>query len=301
MNRLPLSERWSASAKCCGICCRTGGTSAARRLTSRISPPLLGEHAVIASRIGKEQLDEELLYDLRQRGIDVGYMQRDVNLPTGTAQVSVSPDGQPAFEIRQPSAWDALEWSTEWERLARQANAVCFGTLAQRSELSRATINTFLKATRPDCVRVFDVNLRPPFSSRDLIVNSMRLATIAKLNEEEFVEVCGMMGLPARNLPEDARSFARSMDLELVCLTRGRSGSLLATPQEIAEHPGFAVQVADTVGAGDAFTAAVAGCWISHLGLDKTNVMANRWAAWVASQHGAMPAIHEDLRQKMLS
>jgi fructokinase len=261
---------------------------------------LFGQRSVIASRIGIDHDGEEMLRDLSLRGLDVGYIQRDMILPTGTAAVTVSADGQPAYEIQQPAAWDTLQWSPEWEELAKQADAVCFGTLAQRSEQSQATINAFLEATRPDCVRIFDVNLRAPFFSRDLIVNSIRLASIVKLNEKEFVEVSEIIGLSSGNLPEDVRTFAGAFDLDLVCLTRGEHGSLLATPQQTVVHPGVTIKVVDTVGAGDAFTAAVAWCWIAHLGLKETSEIANRWAGWVASRAGAMPVIDETLRRQML-
>jgi fructokinase len=261
---------------------------------------LLGERAIIASRIGSDKAGDDLFRELSSRDIDTTYIQRDEALPTGTVGVTVSSDGQPSYEIRQPVSWDALEWLSEWEELASRADAVCFGTLAQRSERSRNTIAAFLRSTRRNCVRVFDVNLRAPFFSRELVVDSIRLATIVKLNEEEFDEVTAMVGLPKRSRAESLQTFARTFNLELVCLTMGGNGSLLATPDQTLEHPGFPITVVDTVGAGDAFTAAVAHCWVSRLGLDVTSTVANRWAGWVASQSGAMPVIDEVLRRQML-
>jgi fructokinase len=261
---------------------------------------LLGGRAALASRIGADRLGEELERGLSRRGIDVAYLQRDPSLPTGTAKVMLSADGQPNYEIERPVAWDAMEPTSDWKELAQQADAVCFGTLAQRSEQSRKAIAAFLAATRPECVRIFDVNLRPPFYSRDAIFESIRLATIVKFNEEELAEVSAMSGLPVFPSPSDGRALASRLGVELICVTRGNRGSLLATPQQAVEHPGFPVQVVDTVGAGDAFAAAVACCWGFDMGLEKISEVANRWAGWVASQHGAMPPIDEALRCQML-
>jgi fructokinase len=261
---------------------------------------LLGERAAIASRIGVDQLGDELEHTLSARGIDTRYIQRDLGLPTGTAKVTISPDGQPGYEIPRPAAWDALEFTPAWEELARQAQAVCFGTLAQRSEQSQTAIAAFLQATRPECIRIFDVNLRAPFYSQNAVLDSIRMATIVKFNHEELIEVSTMTGLPVSSSPQGVQTLATHLGVELLCVTRGDHGSLLATPQQVVEHPGFPVKVADTVGAGDAFAAAVACCWAQRMGLEKTSVVANRWAGWVASQHGAMPPIDEALRQAML-
>jgi len=261
---------------------------------------LLGERTAVASRIGTDGLGRELERDLSQRGIDVGYLQRDPSLPTGTVKVVLSVDGQPSYEIGRPVAWDAMEPTPDWNELARQADVVCFGTLAQRSEQSRKAIARFLGATRPECVRIFDVNLRPPYYSRDAIFESIRLASIVKFNEEELAEISTMWGLPICASPSDLRALASRLGVELICVTRGKRGSVLATPQEAVQHPGFPVQVVDTVGAGDAFAAAVACCWGFDMTLEKISEVANRWAGWVASQHGAMPPIDEALRRQML-
>jgi fructokinase len=261
---------------------------------------LLGEQAAIASRIGTDPLGEELERELSARGIEIGCLQRDTSLPTGTVEVMIAADGQPQYEIGRPVAWDALESTSDWEELARQADTVCFGTLAQRSEQSRGAIAAFLRATRPECVRIFDLSLRPPFYSRDTVLDSIRLATIVKFNEKELAELIGMAGLPVGVLPQDLPTLATHFGVELICVTRGSRGSLLATPQQVVEHPAFPVKVVDTVGAGDAFAAAVACCWGLRMGLERTSVVANLWAGWVASQDGAMPLIDEVLRRQML-
>jgi fructokinase len=261
---------------------------------------LLGEQAAIASRIGSDPLGAELERELSARGIEIGCLQRDPSLPTGTVKVMISADGQPQYEIRRPVAWDALESTSDWKELAREADTVCFGTLAQRSDPSRRAIAAFLAATRPECMRIFDLNLRPPFYSRDTVLDSIRLATIVKCNDNELAEVSSMTGLPVGVSPQELSTLASRLGVELICVTRGDRGSLLATPQQVVEHPGFPVKVVDTVGAGDAFAAAVACCWGLRVGLERTSAMANLWAGWVASQHGAMPLIDDVLRRQML-
>ncbi|HXX27171.1 MAG TPA: PfkB family carbohydrate kinase [Terriglobales bacterium] len=261
---------------------------------------LLDGRAAIASRIGIDRLGRELERELSRRGVEIGYLQHDPGFPTGTSKVMISADGQPRFEIGRPAAWDRMEATPEWKELAGEADAVSFGTLAQREEQSRRAIAAFLAATRPQCVRIFDVNLRPPFYSRDTVLDSIRRATIVKVNEEELTQVTIMAGLSLGASPQDVRALATHLGVELICVTRGDHGSLLATPRQVVEHPGFPVRVVDTVGAGDAFAAAVACCWGLHIGLERTSEVANRWAAWVASQPGAMPLIDEALRRQML-
>lgn len=252
---------------------------------------LLGEHAIVASRIGSDALGTDLIREMSRRDVDISCVQRDQALPTGTAEVVLSADGQPTFEIRQPAAWDEFEWTPEWERLAGRADAVCFGTLAQRSAKSRATIRAFLENRRPDCAAIYDANLRAPFYSRDVILDSLQMATIAKLNEAEFAEIADMAGLAGASASANLQSLARNFHLDLVCVTRGSRGSLLATPDDAFDHVGFKVEIKDTIGAGDAFAAAVAHGWLAKAALDRISEMANRWAAWVASQNGAMPLL----------
>ena len=262
---------------------------------------LLGEHAVVASRIGSDVLGTDLIHEMSCRNVDISCVQRDQALPTGTAAVVLSADGQPTFEIRQPAAWDAFEWTAAWEHLAGQADAVCFGTLAQRSTKSRATIRTFLENRRPDCAAIFDANLRMPFYSSEVILNSLEIATVAKLNEAEFAEIAAMVGLAGATTPGNLQAFAGNFHLDLVCVTRGSRGSLLATSTEAFDHAGFPVEVKDTIGAGDAFAAAVAHGWLAKAGLERTSEIANRWAAWVASQAGAMPLLDAESRNRLPS
>jgi fructokinase len=204
--------------------------------------------------------------------------------------VRLDEKGEPAYEITSSAAWDFLGWELALQSLAQEADAVCFGTLAQRTPRSRETIRTFLAAVRPGTTRVFDVNLRQSFYSEEVLIKSIELTDILKLNHEELPLVARILGLD-RNLSEKscAQQFLERFGLRLVCVTRGDRGSLLVSAGESHEHAGFKIQVADTVGAGDAFTAALVYHFLRGSSLARMNEAANRMGAWVASHEGATP------------
>lgn len=249
---------------------------------------LLGDQGIPASRLGHDPLGTDAIHRLGELGLSTKFIQKDADHPTGTVKVEVDRTGQPCFEISESVAWDFLQWTPQWQELAEQADAVCFGSLAQRSEHSRATIRRFLQALRKSAVRVFDVNLRKNFYSTEVLAESMKLATIVKLNHEELPKIMRLFELEARGEEESARQLL-SHQVKLVCVTRGNGGSLLVSADERSEHPGFKVKVADTVGAGDAFTAALAHGYLRGTSLAQINENANRVGAWVASQPGATP------------
>jgi fructokinase len=261
---------------------------------------LLGDTGVPASRIGQDTLGNAAIERLRQAGLSIDFLQRDAVHPTGTVQVGIDRAGQPRFEIFEPVAWDFLEWTQDWHDLAGRADAVCFGSLAQRSPESRATILSFLRATRPEAVRVFDVNLRRDFYSKEVLTQSMKLSTIVKLNHEELTKVVRLFEMEVLDAESSARQLLSKFDLKLICITRGDRGSLLISADECSEHPGLKVKVADTVGAGDAFTAALVHGYLRSTSSNAINEMANRVGAWVASQSGAMPTPEaNDLQQTL--
>jgi fructokinase len=249
---------------------------------------LLGDKGVTASRVGNDSLGDEALQRLTQLGVSAQFVQRDALHPTGSVKVEID-RGQPRFEILQPVAWDFLDWSEPWQQLATEADAVCFGSLAQRSAQSQSTIRSFLNATRPQAVRIFDVNLRQNFYSRQVLAESMRLATIVKLNHEELPKIIHLFEIASHGEMDSARRLLSIHDLKLVCITRGDGGSLLISDNECSEHAGIKVKVADTVGAGDAFTAAMVHGYLRGSSLAEINETANRVGAWVASQSGATP------------
>jgi fructokinase len=258
----------------------------------------LGDRAVIASRLGADAWGAAARKVLAELPVDSSQVQTDAELATGTVTVSIE-GGEPRYTIHEPVAWDRLEFTREWEQLAKHADAVCFGTLAQRDAASRRTIRQFLDATRRECVRVFDANLRAPFWSPEALRDSLARATILKLNAGELPQV--LLGTGACPYPSTARddeelvSGARRLleryPVEMVCVTLGGDGSLLATRRDHHRHGGHATTVRDTVGAGDAFTAALTHYYLEGAPLATLNEAGNRWGAWMASQTGAMPPL----------
>jgi len=260
---------------------------------------LLGERAVICTRIGDDALGREINVELAERGIDTSGVQIDSDLPTGTVEVSFK-DGQPEYEIRKPAAWDALEWTPQWLEIAAQSDAICFGTLAQRSAKSRETVLKVLKNASKSCLKVFDINLRKPFYSRQVIESALQFANILKLNDAELAEIAELSGLGAGEQRDQMHALLREFALKCVFVTRGERGAIAVNDlNESAEHPGFAVEVRDTIGAGDAFAAAAVHALLAGMDLKSTLATANRWASWVAARPGGMPKMTERDREML--
>jgi fructokinase len=261
---------------------------------------LLGDDGVVASRVGEDELGREARERLKTLGLDTSSVQADAAHPTGTVKVQVDPAGQPTFTIGTSVAWDVFEWTPEWRRLAESADAVCFGSLAQRCSQSRGTIRAFLKAMRAGAIRVFDVNLRQNFYSAEILAESAALADIIKVNHEELPVMARLLGIPFIYDDRRAAEWLRdTYGAKLVCMTRGAKGSLLVGEAEVSDHSGHRVYVADTVGAGDAFTAALVYHYLRHASISTLNEAANLMGAWVASQTGATPAGDEAQLKKV--
>jgi fructokinase len=258
---------------------------------------LLGNRSAVISRVGDDDLGREARDRCSDLGTDISHLQTDPTRPTGTVNVKLDTLGVPEFEIVEDVAWDNLEWTPDLKSVAAIADVVCFGSLAQRREPSRGTIQQFLKTTRESCLRIFDVNLRQNYYSPVILRTGFALANVVKMNHEELPVVLAAIGLPSSDSEQtDAELLLDHYGLELVCVTRGASGSILVNRKGYSDHSGFRVKVADTVGSGDAFTATLAhGCRLG-LNLDAINEAANRMGGWVASQPGATPSgIPEDL------
>ena len=234
----------------------------------------LGHPAVIVSRVGDDELGRQLRAEVRRLGMSDEYVQTDREHPTGTIEVDLDVNGLPAYRIAENVAWDFIEWEPQLEALFKSVRAVCFGTLAQRSPESRSSIRRFV--AQAQCPTILDLNLRSPFDSAVTIRDSLVLADWLKLNEDE-----------ADRLPAD---FELST-FDLVCVTRGASGCCIRTPAETVSLPGISVQVADTVGAGDAFTAALLTQHLEGKLLVERARFANAYAAVVASKVGGTPTI----------
>jgi fructokinase len=254
----------------------------------------LGAEAYVLSSVGADSLGRELLGQLAQLGLDRRFVQRDELHPTGTVSVEIDELGQPRYVIHENVAWDHIAFSPQAAELAARADVVCFGSLAQRSAVSRATIRSFLAATRKDCLRVFDVNLRQHDYNREIISTGMTTAGVLKLNDEELPTLAALFGI-AGSQPQVLAELLRQYSLDLIALTRGDEGALLVTPERCSSQPGVPAEVVDTVGAGDAFTAALAMGLLRRLDLDAVNRRACQLASYVCSQPGANPDVPAEI------
>ena len=256
----------------------------------------LGLTAAVATRVGVEELGDELCHFLRSRGLSTQLVQRDPKHHTGTVTIWPTSKISTGYTFLENSAWDFLEPEQELIEAVRSASAVCFGTLGQRRPVSRSTILHCLRSTSNECLVVYDVNLRPPFFARDWILKSIALSDIVKLNDEEVKVLSKLFEF---NSDDEVRFAKRLLDdnagLRLVCITRGSRGCLAVTCDEVIELPGIPVEVADTVGAGDAFTAAIIFGHLQKWPLEASLTLANQFGALVASRIGAMPILTEEL------
>ncbi len=251
---------------------------------------LMGDQGIVASRVGEDSRGIDALRRMEELGLDIDHVQTDRQCPTGVVKIELDAKGQAKYEFVQPVAWDRLEWNEDWQQLAKQADAVCFGSLAQRSEKSRTTIRKFLAEASANTLKVFDVNLRQCYYSEDILAESMRLADIVKLNDEELPKIMELYKLTFKDELSSAKKLQEKFGLKILCVTRGDRGSILVRGRDVSEHRGFRIRVADTIGSGDAFTAGLVHEYLHGASLDLMNEVANLVGAWVASEIGAMPA-----------
>lgn len=240
----------------------------------------LGYDAIAISAIGQDALGDELLEKLNQKKLE--YLMPRVDYPTGTVQVTVDEKGIPSYEIKQHVAWDYIPYTSEMDAIARECKAVCFGSLAQRNRESRTTIARFLDTVSEDCLKVFDINLRQQFYTRDIIEESLHRCNILKINDEEL-DIIGPM------LCKDKQQLISDYQLLMLVLTCGTEGSYIFTPDEESFLPTPKVDVVDTVGAGDSFTGAFVASLLSGKSIREAHQAAVEVSAFVCTQAGAMP------------
>ena len=254
----------------------------------------LGAASGIVSAIGDDRSGREILAELGLRGLDPSGIATVRSAPTGTVTVALDAGGIPHYTIHEGVAWDVIPWTAALGGIAARADAVCFGTLAQRSPVSRATIGSFLDATRPDCLRVLDLNLRQSYFSRELVLGLLERATVLKLNDDELAAVAGMLSLPG---PETRvlAALLQAYPLTMIALTKGPSGSRLFGLGVDLSHPGYPAETEDTVGAGDAFTATLVAGLLKEKSWEEIGERANRIAGYVCSQKGAWPDLPAEL------
>lgn len=253
----------------------------------------------VVSAVGEDELGVEILKNFHEKKLNC--MIETVPYPTGTVQVELDRNGVPCYDIREGVAWDNIPFTPALEGLARQTRAVCFGSLAQRSVVSRETINRFLDVM-PDGegqYKIFDINLRQGFYTKEILCESMRKCNILKINDEELVTVSRMFGYPGIDLQDKCWILLAKYNLKMLILTCGVNGSYVFTPGEISFVETPKVEVADTVGAGDSFTAAFVASILKGLPIPEAHKLAVETSAFVCTQNGAMPVLPDSLKEKM--
>ena len=256
-----------------------------------------GMDARVVSAVGRDALGDETLLTLQQKGLNTDAVAR-VDFPTGVVQVTLSEGGIPQYDICEGVAWDNIPFTPALDELARNAQAVCWGSLAQRSEVSRNCIYRFLDAmpSEQGRLKVFDINLRQHFYSIDVIEASCQRANVLKINEEELVIVSELLRLGTPQVEQQCRLLMERFSLDMLVLTCGSNGSYIFTPVETSFRVTPLVQVADTVGAGDSFTATLVADLLKGAPVGVAHEHAVQLAAYVCTQQGAMAEWPEALR-----
>ncbi len=250
-----------------------------------------GLPSLAISAIGDDALGKELVENFNAK--NVKYHLDTVPYPTGTVQVELDEVGVPQYEIKENVAWDNIPSTEELNAIAADTKAFCFGSLAQRNIISRTTIQKFLESIpkENDPLIVFDVNLRQGFYNKDILCNSMKACNILKINDEELVTVSRMFGYPGIDLQDKCWILLGKYNLKMLILTCGINGSYVFTPGEVSFLPTPKVEVADTVGAGDSFTAAFIASILKGKSVNEAHHKAVTTSAFVCTQHGAMPLL----------
>ena len=254
-----------------------------------------GLPSCVVSAVGDDALGKEITENFTSKGLN--QLIAEVPYPTGTVQVEIDPAGVPQYEIKENVAWDNIPYTARLEQLAERTKAVCFGSLAQRNVVSRNTINRFFDAMprTADSLVVFDVNLRQGFYNKEIICNSMKRCNILKINDEELVTVSRMFGYPGIDLQDKCWILLGKYNLKMLILTCGINGSYVFTPGNVSFQPTPKVEVADTVGAGDSFTAAFIASILKGKSVQEAHSLAVQTSAYVCTKKGAMPILPPEL------
>jgi len=254
-----------------------------------------GIEAVPISCVGDDARGQKARSEIEARSVNANYVFECSSIPTGTVEVTLDENAKPSYTITENVAWDQIPCSTELLSLARKLDAACFGTLAQRSKTSRTTIQNVLAAMPENAIKILDVNLRGNYYSKQLIADSLGLANMLKLSDEELPVLAELFHLSG-DIDGQLKQLIERYELGLVAYTMGSDGSKLVTPDEIDMAPAIKVKPVDSVGAGDSFTAALVAGMLRDFSLKQCNELANQVAAFVCSNHGACPMLPENLR-----
>ena len=254
-----------------------------------------GIESCAVSAMGNDELGNELVAELNAHHLN--YQIEKVDYPTGTVQVSLDSNGIPAYEIKEGVAWDNIPFTPSLEEKAKQCTAVCFGSLAQRNEVSRTTIHRFLDTmpNKEGCYKVFDINLRQGFFTKDIIIDSIKRCNILKINDEELITISRIFGYPGIDLQNKCWLLLGKYNLKMLILTCGVNGSYVFTPGEVSFIATPKVDVADTVGAGDSFTGAFVASLLRGKSVREAHELAVKVSAYVCTQNGAMPVLPDYL------
>ncbi len=251
------------------------------------------DNTIAVSALGDDQLADETIEALKEH--DLNDLLPRVPYPTGTVQVTLSGDGIPAYDIKENVAWDNIPFDDDIAKIARNCRAVCFGSLAQRNAVSRATIQKFLDATPADCLKIFDINLRQQFYTQEIIEESFRRCNILKINDEELVVISRMFGYEGLDMRNTCLKMVTDYRLQMLVLTCGTNGSYVFTPTLTSFQDTPKVEVADTVGAGDSFTGSFCAAVLNGKSIEEAHRIAVKVSAYVCTQNGAMPPYSPEL------
>ncbi|MBR1410171.1 MAG: carbohydrate kinase [Prevotella sp.] len=253
-----------------------------------------GLDTIAISALGEDKLAEETIEALKEHNLN--YLMPRVPYPTGTVQVTLTGDGIPTYDIKENVAWDNIPFTEEMEEIAKNARAVCFGSLAQRNIVSRNNIHKFLDATPKDCVKIFDINLRQQFYTKEVIKESLQRCNILKINDEELVLIGRMFGYPGLDIENKCWLILGKYNLDMLVLTCGTNGSYVFTPGQMSFQETPKVEVADTVGAGDSFTGSFCASILNGKPVPEAHKTAVQVSAFVCTQNGAMPVVPDRLK-----
>lgn len=251
-------------------------------------------NAIAISAVGKDELGNETLRELESKGLK--HIMPRVDFPTGTVQVKLDAQGIPTYDIMEGVAWDNIPFTDDIKKIAENCRAVCFGSLAQRNAASRKTIYQFLDSTPNDCMKIFDINLRQNFYSKEVIRKSIKRCNILKINDEELVTLGRMFGYPGLDMENKCWLILGKYNLDMLVLTCGINGSYVFTPGNMSFQETPKVEVADTVGAGDSFTGSFCGSILNGKSVAEAHRIAVNVSAYVCTQNGAMPHIPDSLK-----
>lgn len=252
-----------------------------------------GLNSIAVSALGEDDLAEETIGQFKANGL--AYCLPRVPYPTGTVQVELDDEGVPTYDIKQNVAWDNVPFTPEIAEIAKNTRAVCWGSLAQRNEVTRDTIYKFLDATPADCMKIFDINLRQNFYTKEVICESLKRCDVLKINDEELVTIGRMFGYPGLDIENKCWLILGKYNLDMLVLTCGVNGSYVFTPGAMSFQKTPKVQVADTVGAGDSFTGTFCASILAGLPVSEAHRRAVEVSAYVCTQNGAMPKVPAEL------